>query len=99
MLILNLQFPWAVGSIMEAVLALVVMTSIDHEPWRWLLGLTSLPILLVILLFIVSNRLLYAYTVYPLTSSIPGRLDSAVWVMIVQLECFVVGVHFIRAEQ
>ena len=47
---------------MEAVLALVVMTSIDHEPWRWLLGLTSLPMLLVILLFIVSNRLSYVIT-------------------------------------
>ena len=48
---------------MEALLALVVMTSIDHEPWRWLLGLTSLPMLLVILLFIVSTtRLLYVIT-------------------------------------
>ena len=28
----DLQFPWAVGSIMEAALALVVMTGIDHEP-------------------------------------------------------------------
>ena len=52
----TLQFPWAVGSIMEAVLALVVMTSIDHEPWRWLLGLSSLPILLVLPLFLVSNH-------------------------------------------
>ena len=41
---------------MEAVLALVVMTSINHEPWRWLLGLSSLPILLVLPLFLVSNR-------------------------------------------
>ena len=50
------QFPWAVGSIMEAALALVVMTSIDHEPWRWLLGLSSLPILLVLPLFLVSSH-------------------------------------------
>ena len=40
---------------MEALLALVVMTSIDHEPWRWLLGLSALPMLVVIALFIVSD--------------------------------------------
>ena len=51
-----LQLAWAVGSIMEALLALVVMTSIDHQPWRWLLGLSALPILVVILLFIVSDQ-------------------------------------------
>ena len=39
---------------MEALLALVVMTSIDHEPWRWLLGLSAIPLLLVILVFPVS---------------------------------------------
>ena len=41
---------------MEAALAMVVMTSIDHEPWRWLLGLSSLPILLVLPLFLVSGH-------------------------------------------
>ena len=51
-----LQLAWAVGSIMEALLALVVMTSIDHQPWRWLLGLSALPILVVILLFMVSDH-------------------------------------------
>jgi len=38
---------------MEAVLALVVMTSIDHEPWRWLLA-SALPLLVVALVFPVS---------------------------------------------
>ena len=55
----TLQLSWAVGSIMEALLALVVMTSIDHQPWRWLLGLSALPMLIVIVLFIVS---VYVYT-------------------------------------
>ena len=41
---------------MEALLALVVMTSIDHQPWRWLLGLSALPMLIVIPLFVVSDR-------------------------------------------
>ena len=54
-LVFEFQFPWAVGSILEALLALVVMTSIDHQPWRWLLGLSSLPLLIVIPLFVVSN--------------------------------------------
>ena len=49
-----MQLAWAVGSIMEALLALVVMTSIDHQPWRWLLGLSALPMLVVIVLFVVS---------------------------------------------
>ena len=49
-----MQLAWAVGSIMEALLALVVMTSIDHQPWRWLLGLSALPMLIVIVLFVVS---------------------------------------------
>ena len=48
------QIAWAVGSVMEALLALVVMTSIDHEPWRWLLGLSAVPLLVVILVFPVS---------------------------------------------
>ena len=39
---------------MEAIFALVVMTSIDYDPWRWLLGLSALPMLAVISLFIVS---------------------------------------------
>jgi len=39
---------------MEALLALVVMTSIDDEPWRWLLGLSAIPLLLVTLVFPVS---------------------------------------------
>ncbi|XP_065892911.1 putative transporter svop-1 [Dysidea avara] len=46
-----LEIAWAVGSVVEALLALVVMTSIDHEPWRWLLGFSALPVLLVILVF------------------------------------------------
>ena len=50
----TMQLAWAVGSIMEALLALVVMTSIDHQPWRWLLGLSALPMLVVIMLFVVS---------------------------------------------
>jgi len=39
---------------MEALLAMVVMTSIDHEPWRWLLGLSALPLLIVIVILPVS---------------------------------------------
>ncbi|XP_065920567.1 putative transporter svop-1 [Dysidea avara] len=46
-----IQISWAVGSVMEALLALVVMTSIDHEPWRWLLGFSALPLLVVALVF------------------------------------------------
>jgi len=53
-LIIVTQVAWAVGSVMEALLALVVMTSIDHEPWRWLLGFSALPVLVVILVFPVS---------------------------------------------
>jgi len=41
---------------MEALLALVVMTSIDDEPWRWLLGLSAVPLLLVILVLPVSCK-------------------------------------------
>ena len=52
--IVNLQFAWAIGSVLEALLALLVMTSIDHQPWRWLLGLSALPLLAVILVFPVS---------------------------------------------
>ncbi|XP_065920283.1 putative transporter svop-1 isoform X2 [Dysidea avara] len=46
-----LQIAWAIGSILEAILALVVMTSIDHQPWRWLLGISALPFLVVMMLF------------------------------------------------
>ena len=45
---------WAIGSVLEALLALVVMTSIDDEPWRWLLGLSALPMLPMILIIPVS---------------------------------------------
>ena len=55
MVIFIFQLAWAIGSILEALLAFVVMTSIDHEPWRWLLGLSALPMLVVIALFIVSD--------------------------------------------
>ena len=51
----KLQFPWAVGSVFEALLALVVMMNINHEPWRWLLGFTALPMIVIIILFIVSD--------------------------------------------
>ena len=33
----------------------MVMTSIDHQPWRWLLGISALPLLVMILLFPVSE--------------------------------------------
>ena len=60
---------------MEALLALVVMTSIDHEPWRWLLGLSALPILVVILLFIVGDYNVicsthYTYLLYAFAISV-----------------------------
>ena len=44
---------------MEVIFARFVMTIIDHEPWRWLLGLSALPMLIVISLFIVSNQYIY----------------------------------------
>ena len=54
-LIIVTQIAWAVGSVMEALLALVVMTSIEDQPWRWLLGFSALPVLVVILVFPVSS--------------------------------------------
>ena len=39
-----LQFAWAGGAIMEALLALVVMTHFKEHGWRWLLGFSALPL-------------------------------------------------------
>ena len=66
MLLLLLQIAWATGSVLEALLALLVMTSIEHEPWRWLLGLSALPLLVVMLAFPVSTL----YSVYNVLTSI-----------------------------
>ena len=50
-----LQFFWALGAMMEAALALVVMTKIDDDVnWRWLLGLSAIPIGLMSFVFPVS---------------------------------------------
>ena len=40
----KIQFAWAGGAIMEALLALVVMTHLAEHGWRWLLGFSALPI-------------------------------------------------------
>ena len=49
------QVSFAIGAVLVNVLALVVMTSIHGDnAWRWLLGFTALPMLLLILLFPVS---------------------------------------------
>ena len=50
-----LQFAWAGGAIMEALLALVVMTHFNEHGWRWLLGFSALP--LGFLLLILPVRL------------------------------------------
>ena len=50
-----LQFFWALGTIMEAALALVVMTNMDDDVnWRWLLGLSAIPVGLLSFVFPVS---------------------------------------------
>ncbi|XP_065892905.1 synaptic vesicle 2-related protein-like isoform X2 [Dysidea avara] len=49
-----LEAAWATGSVLEVLLALVVMTSIEYQPWRWLLGFSALPTLVVIALFILA---------------------------------------------
>ena len=51
------QFFWALGAISEAILALVIMTSIDDDNlnWRWLLGLSAVPVGLLTFIFPVST--------------------------------------------
>ena len=50
-----LQFFWALGAILEASLALVVMTNMDDDVnWRWLLGLSAIPVGLMSFIFPVS---------------------------------------------
>ena len=51
-----LQFFWAAGAILEAILAMVVMTNIDDDNvnWRWLLGLSAVPVGLLTFIFPVS---------------------------------------------
>ena len=50
-----LQFLWALEAMMEAALALVVMTNMDDDVnWRWLLGLSAIPVGLISFVFPVS---------------------------------------------
>ena len=49
------QFFWALGAILETLLALVVMTNIeDSINWRWLLGLSAVPVGLMCFVIPVS---------------------------------------------
>ena len=58
-----LQFFWALGAILEAALALVVMTNMDDDVnWRWLLGLSAIPVGLMSFIFPVSICLVYHMT-------------------------------------
>jgi len=41
-----LQFCWVLGTMFEAVLALLVMTNIHKHGWNWLLGLSAVPIII-----------------------------------------------------
>jgi len=53
-----IQISWAFGGVLEAILALVVMTNIhDDNAWRWLLGSSTLPVLTVMVLYPVSGCL------------------------------------------
>lgn len=55
-----LQFFWALGAILEAALALVVMTNMDDDVnWRWLLGLSAIPVGLMSFVFPVSISCVY----------------------------------------
>lgn len=51
------QFCWVLGTMFEAVLALVVMTNIDAYSWNWLLGLSAVPIIISTLVVPVSPSL------------------------------------------
>ena len=46
LIIFLFQFCWVLGTMFEAVLALVVMTNIDKYSWNWLLGLSAVPIII-----------------------------------------------------
>ena len=49
------QISWAFGGVLEAILALLVMTNIHGDnAWRWLLGFSTLPVLTVMVLYPVS---------------------------------------------
>ncbi|XP_065902879.1 synaptic vesicle 2-related protein-like isoform X2 [Dysidea avara] len=41
-----LEFCWVLGTMFEAVLALLVMTNIHKHGWNWLLGLSAIPIII-----------------------------------------------------
>ena len=56
-LILLFQFSWVLGTMFEAVLALVVMTNIDEYNWNWLLGLSAVPIIISTIIVPVSQLL------------------------------------------
>ena len=49
------QISWGVGSALESLLAFLVMTNIPGDnAWRWLLGLSTLPVVTVMILYPVS---------------------------------------------
>ncbi|XP_065892907.1 synaptic vesicle 2-related protein-like isoform X2 [Dysidea avara] len=53
-----LEIAWAGGAILEALLALTVMTKFPSEhPWRWLLGFSAIPLLfpLTVLVFMPES--------------------------------------------
>jgi len=53
-----IQFFWAFSTMLEAVLALVIMTNVDNDTnWRWLLGATAVPVGLLIFVFPVRMML------------------------------------------
>ena len=60
----DFQVALAIGSTLQGLLALVMMTNIDHEPWRWLLHLSALPLLVILPTFSVSISNVDWYIIY-----------------------------------
>jgi len=55
------QLFWAIGAMLEAVLALVIMTNVDNDTnWRWLLGVSAIPVGLLSFVFPV-RKMSYVY--------------------------------------
>ena len=51
-----LQFAWAGGAIMEALLVLVVMTHFKEHGWRWLFEFSALPLGFLLLILPVRMK-------------------------------------------
>ena len=63
--VFEIQFFWALGAILEAILALVIMTNVDNDTnWRWLLGVSAVPVGLLSFLFPVR---MMSYAIYIVT--------------------------------